>query len=1159
MATITTTIRYASNLAELQNNLRQGVDQIETTTAAANRMAAALGGDKLIRSAHNTVAAINQIGGASKLTAAEQEKHLRVIDKAIEKMELMGQTVPKAMRETADALRQTAARIEESDGLLDRLGAKGIAAGAAIGTFLGNIAYDAAKKLATELFDLAKRGIELAPVVTSFQRLAGSIGQSGDEMLRVTRTASKGLISDLDLMASANKAMLLGLPVTAQSMGLMAQTAVTLGKAMKQGPVQSFDDLITALGRSSPMILDNLGLSVKVGEANDKYAASIGKTAEQLTDAEKKLAFYNAAMDAAKQKVTELGGIQLTLADRVQQVRTSFTNLTDALGVAIATSPVVNTAVGSIADAFAGAIGGDQTALVRTLTGYVNDLAIASIGVAEVLVDVGKVGTRTWTFLTDGVLGLVETQFRLRAVLRDLLPGEQYKKEAAELRRLADQYKTIVDNTYDQQARLEAGFATASTLLGTMRQRMEAARNENASSADIVALLTTRLTGAGEAGDKAGAGAKKAAEEVGKLVEQISGAKIDADIARTAEAVGRLKGQIDGAQLPGLVKQLQEWHAAGRRLPPLLEAIRVEQEGLNKALAAGLSFDAVAQAEQQADAWLKAMLLKGKSIDLSKLTPKADLGPPPGTFDQLHLNQMLGDWYNFNGEVIASNTKTAAKVLVTWKSFADKLGPTIASAVAGGGNAAAAVGSLMGQTIGEKLQEKLGPMLTKGLGKHIGGALSSLLPGVGALAGQLIGKGLSWINDKFFGGEGKKVNQLRDSFLKAQGGADALYKKLETIGRLDLWAPLMSGPGKMEAIEAAVGDIGEAFQLAERDAQALADFNDRLMGKFNGLLSAVEKFGGRAPAALRPVVQELLTMKGLTGEMQLLLDDLLKPADWHDVADAADRLGVSYDKLGKTFNQSRISESALQIVRDLDLIASSGADMDGVLRDAADSINKLVQDAMIGGLALPETLRPYIQRLIDLELLLDPSGNLIRNIDQLTFADIPDDALNAIKGILEEIRDLLAKGVPDAAAEAQKAIDGLQPPQWEWVDHPRGGQRRTPRAHTGAMVTAAGIRRFHSGIASVPRLAADEIPAILQTGEAVIRRSAVQALGGPRAMDALNRGTLDRGVTVVQNNSPVVHVHQAPTTDHRAAADEVVRQIAKGVGLADLKRAMGVR
>ncbi len=155
-------------------------------------------------------------------------------------------------------------------------------------------------------------------------------------MLGSMRGATSGLISDFDLMAAANKAILLGLPVTASSMGTLAQAATVLGRAMGRDAKTSIDDMTTALGRSSPMILDNLGLSVKVGEANEAYARSLGKSADALTEGEKKQAFYNAAMAAAQQKVADLGGVHLTFGDRVQQARVIVGNMVDSLSRAVA-------------------------------------------------------------------------------------------------------------------------------------------------------------------------------------------------------------------------------------------------------------------------------------------------------------------------------------------------------------------------------------------------------------------------------------------------------------------------------------------------------------------------------------------------------------------------------------------------------------------------------------------------------------------------------------------------------------------------------------------------------------------------------------------------------------------------------------------------------
>jgi hypothetical protein len=74
-------------------------------------------------------------------------------------------------------------------------------------------------------------------------------------------------------------------------------------------------------------------------------------------------------------------------------------------------------------------------------------------------------------------------------------------------------------------------------------------------------------------------------------------------------------------------------------------------------------------------------------------------------------------------------------------------------------------------------------------------------------------------------------------------------------------------------------------------------------------------------------------------------------------------------------------------------------------------------------------------------------------------------------------------------------------------------------AHTGALVTSGGLRRYHTGtmpvvtpdrrlvpaMGTADRLAPDEVPAILQVGEAVLNRPAVRALG-ETVIAALNHG-----------------------------------------------------
>lgn len=165
--------------------------------------------------------------------------------------------------------------------------------------------------------------------------LAKKYGESGESMVAAIQSASNGTIGSLDAMQAANKAMMFGLVENGQQMADLTKIAVTLGAAMGQDAAKSFDDLTTALGRQSPMILDNLGITLKLEEAYAIYAAQLGKTAEQLTDAEKKQAFVSAALEKGREKVEELGGVQNNMATQTQAMTAAWSDFQVEFGEAI--------------------------------------------------------------------------------------------------------------------------------------------------------------------------------------------------------------------------------------------------------------------------------------------------------------------------------------------------------------------------------------------------------------------------------------------------------------------------------------------------------------------------------------------------------------------------------------------------------------------------------------------------------------------------------------------------------------------------------------------------------------------------------------------------------------------------------------------------------
>lgn len=120
-------IRIAANLEELKRNITEGKNQIEVTTSAMQKLATSLESSKLEQRAHNITAAIDSIGGATKLTDAEARRHLGTLDAWIAKANAMGKEVPADILKTRDALQKVGKETESWRGQLNSVaGALGV-------------------------------------------------------------------------------------------------------------------------------------------------------------------------------------------------------------------------------------------------------------------------------------------------------------------------------------------------------------------------------------------------------------------------------------------------------------------------------------------------------------------------------------------------------------------------------------------------------------------------------------------------------------------------------------------------------------------------------------------------------------------------------------------------------------------------------------------------------------------------------------------------------------------------------------------------------------------------------------------------------------------------------------------------------------------------
>ena len=220
----------------------------------------------------------------------------------------------------------------------------------------------------TQMVRMAQQSARLQNMERSFANLTKSAGSASTQISKLS-AATKGTVSNFDLLQQANNAMILGVTKNSDEMANMFGMAKRLGDALGVDTTRAVESLITGIGRQSRLMLDNIGIIVKSEDAYKDYAASLDKTVDQLTDSEKKQAFFNAAMDAANKKVKQLGPNTKQLSDQFAQFGATMTNLGQ-----------------NISSSIAPALG----AMAETISNFINDLSKTDLEKArDDLIEIG--------------------------------------------------------------------------------------------------------------------------------------------------------------------------------------------------------------------------------------------------------------------------------------------------------------------------------------------------------------------------------------------------------------------------------------------------------------------------------------------------------------------------------------------------------------------------------------------------------------------------------------------------------------------------------------------------------------------------------------------------------------------------------------------------
>lgn len=320
-------------------------------------------------------------------------------------------------------------------------------------------------------------------------------------------------------------------------------------------------------------------------------------------------------------------------------------------------------------------------------------------------------------------------------------------------------------------------------------------------------------------------------------------------------------------------------------------------------------------------------------------------------------------WARTNGATLApalkstsESTKAITREASNLSAAWSKAGATIVQAVAGGGSAIKALGASLGSAFGEDIGKKIATNITGPLGQALGSAMGPL----GAMAGSLLGAGLS----KLFGGGDKTLDLLKRQAQAAKEQAEAAKKAQEELNK----------------------------QLEESNTKL-----EKLRGSLSGMQTELDGLIGKA--------YEMGYVFNTQGE--------LTGFNFKKVADIAKEFGIDLAALGPAFQQAQINEQALKVIDAFTLLTMSGTEAGVVLNGMKDEINKIVQDSLQFGTTIPANMQPMIEQLIKQGDLTDKNGQKITDMSNIKFGDKVtnqyDEINNSIRTVVDAMNNLLGQ------------------------------------------------------------------------------------------------------------------------------------------------------
>lgn len=470
--------------------------------------------------------------------------------------------------------------------------------------------------------------------------------------------------------------------------------------------------------------------------------------------------------------------------------------------------------------------------------------------------------------LTGGMAGAIEASAAYKRELAGQIQAEHQAAAAKDEHAKATQVVAVTQKDYAKE--LAAAKTTLAALTPETRRQLDAAIDLGVSNKDLAKQFGLSEKAIALYKEQAKQGAK-ATKDLSAELDKLSGAKTDKeirDLAANITLLGKQGKTVAEEELPPLINQLNEWTAAGRTLPPVLEKIRTSQglwlAGVPKAktvvseffdsikVRGGDAVDVLAEVENAIDDVVDAT---NAAFQIAAL-PSGFFDVRPDFFKTIKTGKV--EVYELVDGVL-----TLVDASDDWR---DSLGDVSQAFVAMGQSGPRAL-NLVTQGLGTAIAAVLG--LDRGIAQINKGGFTNLLSGAAGVAGALtqltslaVGFGRAIHDALTVSEEEKIVKDLRKQLGLALDEADPLVKKIKQLqGRPGIGQFPQPGQGitRGQAENLVLPDLLErAGGLNSENYRAFTERTYELLG-------FLQRNGPRAAEALEP----LNRMMGQLGDFEL--------------------------------------------------------------------------------------------------------------------------------------------------------------------------------------------------------------------------------------------------------------------------------------------------